>query len=287
MVITIKNLFLQLSKQTVLDDLNLEIEAGEICCILGKNGAGKTLLFKCILGGVQPDSGEIFIDGIPMNITNRIKILNSIGVLFDRSIAYEHLSVWDNLRIIAKLYDIEDTNTCEQMLVFFGLENDRHKLVRHLSSGMSQRLGLAMSNVHNPKILLLDEPTNAIDPQAVIEFRYLMKQLNKNKNTTILYNTHNLDEAQRVSNRIVILKDGIIIFDSKIQKIENFIIIEFKKEDSSGNVGSKDDFYEKDGHLYKLYDLQNPKNSIAIVADISHRKATIEDIYLAKHHAIL
>ena len=286
MMITIKKLSLQLSKQTVLENVNLEIEAGEICCILGKNGAGKTSLFKCILGVVEPDSGEISIENTSMNVSNRIEILHSIGVLLDHSIAYEHLSVWENLSIIAKLYNIEDSNTCEQMLVFFGLENDKHKLVRHLSSGMKQRLGLAISNVHNPKILLLDEPTNVLDPQAVIEFRYLMKQLNQNKNTTILFNTHNLDEAQRISNRIVILKDGYIIFDSKLQKIENFEVIEFRKDDFS-KIELKDDFYEKDGYLCKLHDLLNQKDSITIKTDIPPRKATIEDIYLAKHHAIL
>ncbi|WP_428660141.1 ABC transporter ATP-binding protein [Runella sp.] len=286
MNIILKNASLILSGNTILDNISLEIEEGEICCILGKNGAGKTSLFKCILGGLPLSSGEVIIGNSILNAKNRENLLHKIGALLNKTISYDHLSVWQNISIIAQLYSINDPIIYLKTLETVGLINEKDKLVKHLSTGMKQRLGLAIAYVHSPQFLLLDEPTNTLDPQAIIEFREIIKLLNSKNNVSIVYSTHNIEEAQKLSSRIIILKDGKIVFDSKKDAVSLYEIA-IAPQNNFKEGTKKIDFYTNKNDIFILYNFMDRDNIHSSFKINSIRSATIEDIYLAKHCAIL
>lgn len=211
-MIRVNSLYVDIKNNSILKDVSFEVEAGQICCVLGSNGAGKSTLMKTYLGQIRPSSGEISIGGICMNSVNRIPILKNVGVMIENACVYEHLSAYENLWIICQYHGLKK-DKINNLLKKVGLSNTGNKKVSFFSSGMKQRLGLAMTLINDPAIIVLDEPTNALDPEGIYELRELILELNRKNGITFMINSHSIEEVKKIAHHIIMLKNGEVIYD--------------------------------------------------------------------------
>ena len=204
-----KNLFKSFDGKEVIHDCTMSVEKGTIYGFLGKNGAGKTTVFKILLGLLKPTMGEAAVLGMD-SVKNNLDILKRTGSLIETPIFYEHLSAVENLQIHldymgAANADIEGT------LELVGLPNMGTQAVSTFSLGMRQRLGIARALVHNPELLILDEPINGLDPVGIKEMRELFCRLVQEREITILLSSHILSEMEHTADRIGVIVDGMVV----------------------------------------------------------------------------
>ena len=218
MAIKIKSLNKKYDKYTVLEKLDLHIKEGEIFGLLGPNGAGKTTLVSILNYLEKKDSGKIDVFG--KSYEENKNYIQSISSYVPQSYAfYPDLTAYENLEFFAALYKInkrnmkELINSCIQMTA---LEKYRNKQAKTFSGGLKRRLNIAIGLLNEPKILYLDEPTVGIDPQSRKYILDIIKDINTNKKTTIIYTSHYMDEIEYLCDEIAILDKGHII--KKIQK---------------------------------------------------------------------
>lgn len=205
----VKNLTIKFGDFTAVKNLSFDVQDGKIVGLLGPNGAGKTTTIKAIFG-VVPYTGEIFI---------RDSGRKSIGWMPQNSPLYLNLTVEENLSFFATVYGIKDSKSrIEELLEFTNLKENKKRLVKNLSGGMKQRLMLACSMVHKPKLLVLDEPTAGVDPPLRKSFWKRFERMNK-EGQTILVTTHYMDEAENC-HRLVLMRDGEKIADGSPDKIK-------------------------------------------------------------------
>ena len=194
-----------------LNYISFEVKHGEIFGLLGPNGAGKTTTIRCIAGLLKPNSGTILINGEPLKIQEK-SIRYKMGFLTENHGNYNYLSVGDNLRFFGSFYNI-DSNVLEDridtVLEEMGLIKRKDMKAGKLSKGQKQRLSIARVILHDPQILFFDEPPSGLDPIASIKVRDLILNL-KRKNRTIFINSHNLEEIQKICDRVTILDLGKI-----------------------------------------------------------------------------
>ena len=188
-----------------LDDLSLEIQAGEIFGLLGHNGAGKSTTFGIILGQVHPTGGEAFIRGVSVQ-RERERALHGLGAIFETPAFYDYLSGWDNLRIFTGYTARLEDSVIRETVQFVGLKERIHDPVRVYSHGMRQRLALAQALLPSPELILLDEPAEGLDPQGICEMRELILRLNRERGMTVILSSHLLVEVEQLCNRVAILK---------------------------------------------------------------------------------
>jgi ABC-2 type transport system ATP-binding protein len=194
-----------------VNDLSLEVRRGEILGFLGPNGAGKTTTLKMLCGLLRPDSGRIEIDGVPL-VAGRTGGLPAIGVSPQAIVIWEMLTVLEQLDFMGCAYGLRRAAArarAEQLLAAFGLEEKRHRLGRTLSGGLQRRLNIALALVHDPPILLLDEPQAGLDPQSRVLVRDYVRTLRGR--VTVVVTTHDMDEAEKVSDRVCIIDHGRIL----------------------------------------------------------------------------
>ena len=198
--------------RNVLDDLNFTVNTGEIYGFLGPNGAGKSTTIKILSGLLPYDKGTISIMGMNLN-DNREQIKKHIGIVPQDIAIFPTLTGYENLKIFGGIYGI-DSKTLKKRILFllelFGLEEHKNKKVDFYSGGMKRRINLIIGILHEPKLLLLDEPTVGIDVQSKNVILENLKVLNS-KGTTILYTSHNMDEAEQFCSKVGIVDEGKII----------------------------------------------------------------------------
>lgn len=212
-MITANGLTRRFGDLTAVDGLDLHIERGEVFGFLGPNGAGKTTTVRMLSALIAPTSGSATIAQKTLGKENRT-IRRSVGVLTETPGLYKWLSAWDNLLFFARLYDIADPKMqVEKYLKMFELWDRRNGLAGTFSKGMRQKLALARALLHEPEVLFLDEPTAGLDPEAAKTVRELIESL-RSEERTIFLCTHNLDEADRLCDRIA-------LFNSKLLTIGN------------------------------------------------------------------
>ena len=216
-ILEIKNLKKSYNNKRILDIDSLEIEKGAIYGLIGKNGAGKSTLMKLILGLVKKDEGMIKVFGHKLNSKNKKKFNKDFGALIENPSFYDHLTGYENLEIVCRLKGIEKEEILKT-LDLVGLNHVGKKKAREYSLGMKQRLGIAMALIGNPKLLILDEPINGLDPQGIEEMRNLFKDIVKNTSTSILISSHILDEIEKISSHIGILKDGQLTYNGSLEE---------------------------------------------------------------------
>lgn len=216
-ILKIENLSKSYDKNLVLKNINLEIEEGSIFGLIGPNGAGKSTLMKSILGLVKKDSGSISLYGKEINAKNQKETNKNLGSLIENPSFYDHLTAYDNLDLICDMKNIRKDNI-ENILKDVGLIKNKNKKVREFSLGMKQRLGIAIALIGNPKFLILDEPINGLDPYGIEEMRDLFKNIVKNSNTSILISSHILDEIEKISTHIGILKNGSLTYSGSLEE---------------------------------------------------------------------
>lgn len=198
------------SKKKVLQNVNLKIEKPGIYALVGPNGCGKTTLFNVIVNLLKADSGSIFINGIA---NNKSEIFNYLSILKDNTVLYPYLTGLDHLNFIRNVHKlkkekIDDVISCLNISSYI---NDR---IDSYSLGMKQKLLIAMILLADTDIMILDEPLNGLDPSSILEFRDILKDL-ENKGKIILISSHSLAELDYITDNIIFLKNGELIFDSK------------------------------------------------------------------------
>jgi len=212
-MITIKavNLTRKFDNVTAVDNLNLEIEEGEIFGLVGPDGAGKTTTMRLLAGILEPTSGDAWV--YEKHIVKESEALkDNIAYMSQRFGLYEDLTVIENLNFYADIYGVstkERISRIDRLMDFSALVPFKKRLARHLSGGMKQKLGLACALIHTPKVLFLDEPTNGVDPVSRRDFWKILYQLLKEK-VTILFSTSYLDEAER-SRKIGLIHKGKLL----------------------------------------------------------------------------
>lgn len=195
-------------KKTAIDDISLQIKEGEIFGLLGPSGAGKTTMIKMLTGELNKTEGDIRVLGATPEEFHKTSFKSQIGLLSDNSVLYERLTVYDNLKLFAQLYDAP-LNRIDEMLEMINLLDAKKKVVSKLSKGMKQRILLAKALIHRPKLIFLDEPTSALDPGNVAQIHRVLQKLNE-AGSTIFINTHNMEEATTLCDRVAFLHEGKI-----------------------------------------------------------------------------
>lgn len=208
-MIEVKNLTKRYGLKTAVDHISFTAKAGEILGILGPNGAGKTSTMRMLTGFMPPTEGTATINGFDI-IQQSLEARRHVGYMPERVPIYPDMTVEEYIAFWAKLRGISKSKQqVESVLDRVNMLDRRKTLVRNLSKGLRQRLGLAQTLVHNPKVIILDEPTIGIDPQQVIEVRETVRNLAESH--TVLFSTHILSEAEQVCDRVLIINHGKIV----------------------------------------------------------------------------
>ena len=212
-MITTQNLTKKFDQITAVKNLTLEIPEGEVFGFLGPNGAGKTTTIRMLTSLIKPTNGSASVNGHIVGEQD-IDIRRSVGLLTETPGLYDNLSAERNLEIYASLYEVEDIKgQVEKYLRFLGLWERRGDIAATFSKGMKQKLAIARALLHEPRTLFLDEPTAGLDPEASRLVREFILEIKK-EGRTIFICTHNLDEADRLCDRIGVFKTSLLVLDS-------------------------------------------------------------------------
>jgi ABC-2 type transport system ATP-binding protein len=202
-------------------NIDFSMSRGEIVGFLGPNGAGKTTTMRMITGYLNPTKGSIAVDGLSMADHPR-KARKKIGYLPETPPLYPELTVEAYLKFIADLRDVparEQKRRIAETIAKLGLQGRERQIIRSLSKGYKQRVGLAQAILHKPDLLVLDEPTSGLDPKQIIEIRDLIRELGENH--TVLLSTHILPEVNAICNRVLIINQGRVVLDEKPENLGN------------------------------------------------------------------
>ncbi len=244
-------------KVKAVDDISFDVNEGEIFGFLGPNGAGKTTTIRCILGMLKKDSGEIFIDGEKVSITDFI-YKNKIGYLPGELGLPSGINAKDLFQYISKLYDFDpDWAEIGQLAKIFELNINLQ--VNTLSKGNKQKVGIIIALMHDFKVLILDEPTNGLDPLMQQAFIKILREKNAQTKCTVIFCSHNLAEVDRICDRVAIIRQGKIVEISDIKELKKKNLKEFNisTENSRGIEEIENFINETYEHVKIIY----PENS--------------------------
>ena len=217
-VLELKNVSKTYGKRKIIDNISLQVKQGEICGFLGPNGSGKTTTIKMILRLIEKDSGEIKVNGY--NTKKQFeKAMECIGAIVENPDVYGYMSGIDNLKLHARIRNIDDKRI-DEVLKLVDLKDRAKDKVSKYSLGMKQRLGLAITLLHKPKVLILDEPTNGLDPAGIKKLRDILKDLAHEKGVGVFVSSHILSEMQLMCDKVVVIDKGKIVKVEEISEKE-------------------------------------------------------------------
>jgi ABC-2 type transport system ATP-binding protein len=209
-VISVDHVTRRFGDRTAVEDVSFDVHAGEVFGLLGPNGAGKTTTLRMLGGLIPPTSGSIRIDGQAFTRESANALRRRIGFLTETPGLWDQLTVEDNLLVYARLFSVANARAAVQRtLEMFTLWDRRRDRVALLSKGMKQKLAIARALVHDPDVVLLDEPTANLDPQTARTVRDMLQELRAAQRAVIV-STHNLDEVERVANRVALVSGRLI-----------------------------------------------------------------------------
>ncbi len=203
-----------------VDDLEVVIPEGEIYGLIGPNGAGKTTTIRMACGLLEPTAGKVFVSGVDVHQEPE-RAQEFIGYLSDFFSVYEDLKVWEYLDYFAHAYKMPEAEIpprIDEVIQQVGLEVKREAMIKGLSRGMKQRLGIGRAIIHRPKLLLLDEPASGLDPKARLDLRNLLRSL-RDQGSTVLISSHILTELEGFCSSIGLMEKGRMIRSGKIEEI--------------------------------------------------------------------
>lgn len=200
-----------------VDGVSLDIQHGEVFGFLGPNGAGKTTTIGMVLGLLHPTAGEIRLFDQPVKPSGNTP-LRRVGALVGAPSLVPYLSARDNLALLTRLHPGIPTGRIDEVLEQVGLSEAARRKAGKFSSGMKQRLGLAMALVNNPELLILDEPTNGMDPAGMREIRVLLGSL-RNQGVTVFLSSHLLHEVEQVCDRVAVLNKGKVVAQGSVREL--------------------------------------------------------------------
>lgn len=199
------------SGKKALNNIMIQAETPNFIGILGPNGAGKTTLMKLLIAGLVPTKGKILLDGKPL-LSQEKQLKANLGYLPQSFGLYDELTVWQFLDYMAALKGIKDKNKAiDSVLEQTNITELRKIRIRNLSGGQRQRVGIAQALLGNPQLIILDEPTVGLDPEERVKFRNIFSEMAQNK--IILLSTHIVEDVQAVCNRVLVIYNGLILFD--------------------------------------------------------------------------
>ena len=209
-MLTASHLSRRFGDRIALEDVSFNLEAGEIFALLGPNGAGKTTTLRLLAGLIAPSSGSVTVDGEPMGPQSAPRLRTRIGFLTEAPGLWDRLTVRQNLLVYARLYGLSSPErVVEAALERFEIRDRGGDRAAQLSKGLKQRVALARSLLHDPRIAMLDEPTSGLDPESARDVRDLILAL-REQGRTVLLCTHNLDEVERVADRVAVLSRRLV-----------------------------------------------------------------------------
>jgi osmoprotectant transport system ATP-binding protein len=215
-LIEFRNIVKKYRTKTIINPFSLDIDAGQLVVFIGPSGCGKTTLLKMINKLIQPTSGKIFVNGTDISTMNPIELRRNIGYVIQNTGLFPHMSIKENLELIPKLKGEDPasiTKKTGELLELVGLDPIEflHRYPKELSGGQQQRIGVARAFSTNSDIILMDEPFSALDPVTRSSLQDELFQMQKELNKTIIFVTHDMDEAIKIADKICILKDGDIL----------------------------------------------------------------------------
>ena len=226
-MIELRNLAVRLGSVQIHRDINFTIEAGQTVTLLGPSGTGKTIILKTIMGLVHPSGGDVLIDGRRINDLSEEELNElrlQIGMLFQGAALFDSLSVYENvayaLREHGEHSEARIRQTVREKLEIVGLPGIEEKLPSELSGGQKKRVGLARALASNPRIMLFDEPTTGLDPTAIRLIDELVVKLREQFGITSLIVTHDIASARRISNRFILINNGLVLADGPVAEVE-------------------------------------------------------------------
>jgi ABC-2 type transport system ATP-binding protein len=197
----------QYSNGRGIKDINLTINQGDIVGVLGPNGAGKTTLLKCMTGLIQPESGSVEIFG--MNLQHNFKkAIGPVGALIGPAIAYENMTPFQNLKMIARFYSNVQSADIDAVLQQTGLSPYKNEKISSFSMGMKQRFGIASALLSKPRLIILDEPTNGLDIDGLLTLRKVIQEVVRHSNVTFVISSHHISELEKLCHRFCFLING-------------------------------------------------------------------------------
>ncbi|UTR17014.1 ABC transporter ATP-binding protein [Salipaludibacillus sp. LMS25] len=272
--ISVKELNKHFTHERALDGLTFNVKQGEIFGFLGPSGAGKTTTIKILTGQLPPTDGKATIFNVDCKSVSTPKYLKRMGIMTDNSGLYQRLSVYENLKLYAQLYEVPNpTKRINDVLEIVNLSEAKKKQVSKLSKGMTQRVLLARAILHEPELLFLDEPTAALDPSNSQHIHNGLRELNK-KGTTIFLTTHDMFEAETLCDRVAFLNKGRVQLLDEPRKLrrqfsDNTVTVELangeKRVLSMGTESAQ-----------PLYDLMKSGEVMAITSN----EPTLGDIFV-------
>ena len=260
-MLTITNLRKSFRGKSVLKDVSFTVNAGEIVCLLGNNGAGKTTIINCILKMIHQDSGEIRLDGKDIQNIKNGEYFNKVSALLESSSnVYDYLTGWQNIEYFAGLSKIDSkTPDIAKYIDDFELREAIHKPVGEYSRGMQQKLALIISLMQSPKLLLLDEPTLGLDIKSKNSVIDNLNHLVKEKGMAVILTTHQMEVVQKLNSRVLILKDGVVRnFSENVQDTALSYVVSYMKD---GNIVEE----EVEGEFSEVYNSYSDREIVEIV----------------------
>ncbi len=234
--IRIESLRKSFGAKHVLRGVDLSVFEGEILCVIGKSGTGKSVILKHLIGLLSPDSGEIYVDGTSFTAASsdeKARLRSQYGYLFQGAALFDSMNIYDNVAfgMRRKSYTEEEIEeTVPRMLAHVGLRGVESKRPSELSGGMQKRIGLARAIAVQPRIMLYDEPTTGVDPITAGAIDRLIQKMRESFQMTSVVVTHDMPSAYRIADRIAMLFDGQIIFSgtpNELRQTDNALIRQF------------------------------------------------------------
>ena len=285
-----------------VEDLSFEVGSGEIFGLLGPNGSGKTTTIRMLSCLISPTGGSARVNGYDI-VSDAVKVRGSVGVLTESPSLYERLTAIENMNFFSEAYGLKGVSKdsrIREVLEFFELWDRRNDRVGTFSKGMKQKLAIARSIVHNPAVVFLDEPTSGLDPKAAKDIRELMERLSRQEKRTILLCTHNMEDAEKLCDRVMILRKGKSVATGSLEVLRRLLkekpVLEVKLAETSMSVVESlkgfegvRKFTEHDRTL--SLELDDPDGSIpetvkrivdagGRILSVSLHRSSLEDTYL-------
>jgi len=263
MSIKVENISKTYGTQKVLKNVSFEVNKPEIVGFLGPNGAGKSTMMKILTTYITASSGHAFVNGFNVSTQNKY-VQQSVGYLPEHNPMYLELYVREYLNFNANIYRVKKSRV-EEVIKLTGLSTEAHKIIKQLSKGYRQRVGLANALLHNPEVLILDEPTTGLDPNQLVDIRNLIKMVGKEK--TVFLSTHIMQEVEAMCDRVIIINEGEIVANKNLYEL---------REGQSQTVIVEFDYRVEEAFLMELPYSRNVLNTHNFVYEIAF--STNEDM---------
>ena len=217
-MLEVKNLSKYFGIKKAVDNVSFRVEDGHILGVLGKNGAGKSTIFRMILNILEPDEGEVIYNGkkIDYSISDKIGYLPEVGSLIDSYTVYEQCMYYGKMKSM-KSEDIK--NNMFELLEQFGIVEYANMKIKELSKGNKQKIQFIISLLHNPELLILDEPFSGLDPVSVEYFKKIILEL-KNQGKTIIFSSHIMSQVEMLCEEVLIIDSGKVVLNCNLEEIK-------------------------------------------------------------------